>query len=128
MAWTITSDKRWKDQIQDVGYGLDFIDSLHPVSYVRKDAGSGAKQEYGFIAQDVEKVFEQFGDKTQGMLTKTDKGYLELRYNDFFAPIVKAIQELSTMNRTSDNKIKALESENRILKSRLDAIEQKLGM
>jgi hypothetical protein len=126
VAWTITSDKRWKSQIQDVPYGLDFINELRPVSYVRNNSPT-QKEEYGFIAQDVEQVFAAHGDAKQGMLTKTDAGYLELRYNDFIAPIVRAIQEVSSTLRTHTTEIEQLRSENQILRSRLDAIEARLS-
>ena len=113
-------------------YGLDFINELRPVSYVRKNSPT-QKEEYGFIAQDVEQVFAAHSDTRQGMLTKTDAGFLELRYNDFIAPIVRAIQEVSTTLRAHDDKLKIhdteleqLKSENQILRSRLDVIEARL--
>jgi hypothetical protein len=73
VAWTITSDKRWKDAIVPSTLGLDFVKELRPVEYVRK--GSGAlKTEYGFIAQEVDAVLKHFPSAAnQGFLTKTDK-------------------------------------------------------
>jgi FtsZ-binding cell division protein ZapB len=66
--------------------------------------------------------------KNQGFLTKTDAGYLELRYNDFIAYIVKAVQELSTKNDTLERENQSLHEKNIELEKRLDAIESHLGM
>jgi hypothetical protein len=52
VARTITSDRRWKDNIQSSNLGLDFISQLRPVSYSRKT--TTPKTEYGFIAQELE--------------------------------------------------------------------------
>ena len=94
---------------------------------------TGVKREYGFIAQDVEQTLSNLGDKTQGFLTKTDAGYLELRYNDFIAILTKGIQELAKMGTEHSVKLQQLEQENkdlretlRIQQERLDAISQKL--
>ena len=46
VAWTITSDKRYKTNIKDSNLGLDFIKKLRPVSYIRKNDSSN-KLEYG---------------------------------------------------------------------------------
>jgi len=92
VAWTITSDKRWKDKIIDLPYGLNMVSKLRPVDYVRKNNEANT-HEIGFIAQEVEKVLIDLGYNTQGMLTKDDKGYFSLRYNDFIPVLTKAIQE-----------------------------------
>jgi hypothetical protein len=134
VAWTVTSDKRWKTDIVDSQYGLDFINSLRPVSYLRKaDDMTGAHREYGFIAQDVEQTLASIGDKTQGFLTKTDAGYLELRYNDFIAILTKGVQELAKMSTEHSVKLQQLEQENkdlrenlRLQQERIDAISEKL--
>ena len=109
VPWTITSDRRWKSDIQNSSLGLDFISKLRPVSYLRNNDES-KKTEYGFIAQEVEEVLKETGTENTGMITVTDEGMYELRYNDLLAPMVKAIQELKT--------------ENDLLKERLTKFEQ----
>jgi len=94
VAWTITSDKRWKSDIQSSNLGLSFIRKLKPVSYYR-NSDESKKSEYGFIAQDIEEVLKESGIENSGMLTITDEGMYELRYNDLLSPMVKAMQELS---------------------------------
>jgi hypothetical protein len=56
------------------------------------------KTEYGLIAQEVEEVLKQEGVENSAMITVTDEGNYELRYNDLLAPMIKAIQELKAEN------------------------------
>ncbi len=92
VPWTITSDSRWKSDIQSSELGLDFINQLHPVSYLRHNDNS-QKEEFGFIAQEVEKALQTSGATNTGIIVKDDNGMYSMRYNDLMAPMVKAIQE-----------------------------------
>ena len=92
VAWTVTSDLRWKEHIRALPYGLAFVKQLQPVDYMRKN-NEHKTREMGFIAQDVEALLTKVGYTEQGFLTKDDKGFMSLRYNDFIALLTKAIQE-----------------------------------
>jgi hypothetical protein len=118
VAWSVTSDSRWKTNIQKTDLGLNFINQLNPVSYVRKN-DVFKKTEYGFIAQELDKTLNDFSATNNGIITKDDAGMLSVRYNDLLAPMVKAIQELSTENEK-------LKLENEALQKRLERIEEKL--
>lgn len=108
VAWTITSDRRWKSDIQSSNLGLNFISKLRPVSYFRNNDDK-QKTEYGFIAQEVEDVLKGSGVENSGMLIISDEGMYELRYNDLLAPMVKSIQELKAENDELKNKNVSLE-------------------
>ncbi len=130
------SDLRLKNTIQDSVLGLDFIEKLRPVSY-KWNQGSvtvsgpeydkegkivegstttvhnpGKRPRYGFIAQEVKQVIDDLGVDFGGWI-KDDMSdpdsYQSLRYTEFIAPAVKAIQELS-------EKVKQLEAEVSALK------------
>lgn len=116
VAWTITSDRRWKQNILSSNLGLGFISKLNPVSYTRINDESG-KTEYGLIAQDVEEVLKEEGVNNSGMLTVTDEGMYELRYNDLLAPMIKAIQELNA-------KCDSLQNENTVLTGKLNEVNE----
>ena len=118
VAWSVTSDSRWKNNIQKSDLGLRFINQLNPVSYVRKN-DEFKTTEYGFIAQELEKSLLDFGATNNGIITKDDEGMLSVRYNDLLAPMVKAIQELTIQNEN-------LKLENEALLKRLERIEEKL--
>ena len=126
VAWTITSDRRWKSDIQNTGLGLGFLSKLRPVSYFRNNDES-KKTEYGFIAQEVEEVLKESGSKNTGMITITDEGKYELRYNDLLAPMVKAIQELNekcTALQTENSELKIEVESLKDMKVKLAALEQ----
>ncbi|MEH6765362.1 MAG: tail fiber domain-containing protein [Aequorivita antarctica] len=92
VAWNITSDKRWKNQIRPLPYGLNMVSQLKPVDYIRKNNENGTR-EIGFIAQDVQALLEKLGYTDQGILSTDDNGFMSLRYNDFIPVLVKAVQE-----------------------------------
>lgn len=117
VAWSVTSDQRWKTKIQPSDLGLPFIKALRPVSYVRKN-DAAEKTEYGFIAQEVEALLHASGAAGSGIITKDDEGMLSLRYNDLLAPMVKAIQEQQEM-------IGELKLKNKELEQRLKSLEKK---
>ncbi|MBX2967685.1 MAG: tail fiber domain-containing protein [Cyclobacteriaceae bacterium] len=88
--FTAASDKRLKSEIKTLNVGLDFIMQLNPVSYYMKNFNDG-KLNWGFIAQDVE---ELVGEKNAILTVGGDSEHtLGLRYTDFIAPMVKAVQE-----------------------------------
>ena len=96
VAWTISSDKRWKENIRTLPSGLDMISRLRPVDYVRKgepNSFNGGTREMGLIAQEVEETLKELGYQNSGIVTKDDKGYYGVRYNDFIPLLIKAVQE-----------------------------------
>lgn len=132
VAWTVTSDKRWKDSIRQLPYGLNMIQKLKPVDYIRKNNDKKTR-EIGFIAQDVEKVLNDLNYDDQGFLTKDDKGYLSLRYNDLIPVLTKAVQEqqliiekLQKTNETQQSSLKEQNEKYQALLSKVEVIEKKL--
>ena len=126
VAWTITSDRKWKENIKDSDLGLEFITKLKPVSYLRKNDES-KRTEYGFIAQDVEEVLKETGSENSGIISKDDNGNYEMRYNDLFAPMVKAIQELKAENdelKSINEKLSAEIQSLNTLKEKLTRLEE----
>lgn len=110
------SDLRDKTDEAPTKLGLSFINSLTPVDYkwdlredYRKEGqklseivkdGSKVRGRYhhGFIAQDIAKVIEETGIDFGGFQDHRVTGgddVLSLGYDEFIAPMVKAIQELS---------------------------------
>jgi hypothetical protein len=105
VAWTITSDKRWKEDVRSLPYGLNLVQQLKPVDYIRINNTSKTR-EAGFIAQDVEEALQKVGYQDQGFLTRDSKGFLELRYNDFIPVLTKAIQEQQLQIQQQNAQIK----------------------
>ncbi len=124
VAWTITSDRRWKENILPSSLGLSFISKLNPVSYTRKNDENG-KTEYGLIAQEVEEVLKEEGVENSGMLTITDEGMYELRYNDLMSPMIKAIQELKTENDELKERLAKYEEVQNMLANEIEKMKAK---
>lgn len=83
-----TSDMNKKRLIKDSDLGLPFVMALKPVSFAWRNSTS-TKPVFGFLGQDVEKAL---GGRGFSGLQKGDEGY-SLRYVDFIAPMVKAMQQ-----------------------------------
>lgn len=130
VAWNVTSDRRWKNTIQNSDLGLNFITSLRPVSYLRNNDES-QKTEYGFIAQELEEALTQAGVTTSGIISKDNEGMLSVRYNDLFAPLVKSIQELKAENdalKEANEKLNVKINEIDTLKAELEQIKEVLQL
>lgn len=116
-AVTVASDRRNKTEVRTSELGLEFVLSLRPVSY-RQIVGSnsvevlddekrthvvtpvpGRRRHYGFIAQEVqESLVERGMDGASfagwNLSDPTDlQSQQSLRYEQFIAPLVKAVQE-----------------------------------
>ena len=130
-----TSDRNQKNTIVDSDLGLSFVNRLKPVSY--KFNGK-TRTHYGLIAQDIETTLSDISksttefagfiktdipeelykpehdeviDKTKNIgdvKTAAHTSY-GLRYGEFIAPLIKAVQELSTEVETLKTKVATLE-------------------
>lgn len=121
VPWTVTSDISWKSNVREVPVGLSFVNQLKPVDYIRKN-GDNVKRETGFIAQDVKALLEKFNYKDQGMLVTDDNGKLLLRYNDFIAIIVKALQEQQLIIESKEKSILTLKAEVETLNEKVESL------
>mgnify|MGYP001063545473 CR=1 FL=1 len=79
-----SSDRRLKENIQSIKYGLNEVLLMKPVSFSwKKDGG----ESFGFIAQEMKEITpEIIGEKEDGTLT--------IEYDKLTAVLVKGIQEL----------------------------------
>lgn len=116
VAWSNLSDARAKRDIRDLDLGLHFVLALRPVQFSMIE-GDG-RTDLGFLAQDVEAVL---GDGYNILSIGGDaERTLALRYTDFIAPLVKAVQEQQAQIATQRNEIVHLSA-------RLAALEAKLA-
>lgn len=118
VAYTNASDRRLKENIRGLDKGLSFIMKLRPVQYTMKNS-SDKRTNWGFIAQDIEALV---GTDNAVLTVSPDKDRtLGLRYSDFIAPVVKAMQE-------QQSEVDRLKSEVASLKAELDQIKKALGI
>jgi hypothetical protein len=85
--WTNASDRAYKDDIDDLSYGLDALMALQPRSYVIKNTDD---RRVGFIAQEVEPVIPEIVSGKDG-----SKG---ISYGNLVAVVVKAVQQIASIS------------------------------
>lgn len=117
-----TSDQRAKTDIEPTPLGLDFINKLNPVSYKWVEGSrvvvsidelgnettepvAGQRTHHGLLAQEVKAALPEGVDFGGWVLTDKENpdSQQALRYDQFIAPLINAIKELSA-------KVEALES------------------
>ena len=123
--WTNVSDGRFKVNIREDVAGLSFIMRLRPVVYnLDMDAiaafnhtpeelrlepaelAKGSELQIGFIAQEVEQAAFESGFDFHGIdKPKNQTSAYGLRYAEFVAPLVKAIQEQQEIIQAQAEKI-----------------------
>ncbi|QQR38906.1 DUF2793 domain-containing protein [Devosia rhizoryzae] len=101
-----TSDRRSKTAIAPTDLGLAFIEALEPVRFHwQEDDG---RTHYGFLAQEVAAAVTSCGVRDFGGHVLSDKEDVDslqaLRYDQFIAPLVAAVQELAARLRALEAK------------------------
>ena len=91
---TAYSDERLKDNIQTLESGLDKVNQLRGVTYLRDE-----KENIGVVAQEVEKILPQI------VLTADDEmGTKSVDYSRLTAVLIEAVKELSQKIEKLENK------------------------
>lgn len=106
------SDERIKKDIEFISGSLGRVMKLQPKTYRFKSAAADTPLNYGFIAQEVEKVYPDLVGENLGQKT--------LAINSLIAINTQAIQELKM---EKDAEVKRLKAENLDLEARVKALE-----
>lgn len=101
---TALSDERDKDNIQDLNLGLQFINSLRPVSFKwnMRDGGQVGNKDFGFIAQELQQVQEDEGH-VPGLVYDSNPERLEASYGKLLPILIKAVQQLTARVEELEN-------------------------
>lgn len=94
------SDRTTKHDIQPETRGLSWINQLKPIVY-RKNVHPASRL-HGFVADEVESIT----DDDETIIVPDARNIQNIDYNQFIAPLVKAIQELSEEVESLKQKIK----------------------
>jgi hypothetical protein len=124
-AYSSVSDERAKTDIQPIASILDKINQLKPATYHFKTDGSSTARsdsplEYGFIAQDVEKVFPSL--VSHQIIPERNIDAYTLNYSGFGAIAIKGIQELQQTIQNQRQEITTLAERLATLETALKAI------
>ena len=90
-TWTLSSDVRFKKNIQHLENTIDKIEQLNGVSYeLRREEFSKKNfsdgRQIGLIAQDVEKVYPE-------LVVTDNEGYKSVAYQNIVAVLIEAVKE-----------------------------------
>ncbi|MCP4353338.1 MAG: tail fiber domain-containing protein [Desulfobacterales bacterium] len=104
----VSSDKRWKKNIEPLENSLERVAKLQGVNYEWKtdeypDKGFSEDKQIGFIAQEVEPVFPE-------IVKADDEGYKSVSYEKVVPALVEAIKELKAQNEALKARIEVLEN------------------
>ena len=115
------SDERLKEQIEDIGLGLETIKELRPVKFVWKQDHKN-RQEWGFIAQEARPVLESRGvDLDNNPATSIDysrmvdgengkEGSFTFKDSKLVPILVQAVKDLSSQLEELKTKLEYLEN------------------
>ena len=104
-----SSDMRFKKNISTVSGALEKLSKLYPVNYdwrqdEFKNKGFNDKKQWGFIAQEVEKIMPE--------LIHADKdGYRSMNYTGIIPLLTKAVQEQQTEMEKQQKEIDQLKAQ-----------------
>jgi hypothetical protein len=124
-AALLASDMRLKKDIEKINNSLDIINQLNPVKYNYKteefsEFGLPNYLQYGFLAQEVEKVLPTH-------VQNSTSGYKAVNYVMLIPILTKAIQEGNTLQQQTQARVIALEKqlenvvkENQLLNEQLE--------
>jgi trimeric autotransporter adhesin len=123
----LTSDARWKENVEAIDDVLLKISQLRGVSFEWIDPSRGSGRQIGVIAQEVEEVFPE--------VVHTDsQGYKSVEYSKLVAPLIEAVKALQAEIEAlrSENARLALDNNalrqvNQSIETRLDKLEQLLS-
>jgi len=125
-SWTNASDARYKHDIKDLPYGLDFILKLRPRQFVYNNSTDG-KITMGFVAQEVQDVMKQYGMVDKYNLVKImEKDFLGLNTTEIIPILTKAVQEQQQMIDAQNQRIASYEEKITSLKKENEELKAKL--
>jgi trimeric autotransporter adhesin len=121
-VYTVASDVRLKKEINPITNILPTVLQLQPKTYFYKDNAADAPLSYGFIAQEVEKLFPAF------VTTKGVDGMKAIAYQNFNVVAIQAIKEQQVIIENQNKTIGYQKTEIEKLRADMLLIKQKLGI
>jgi hypothetical protein len=118
---TFSSDARLKKDVSTLENMSDKVDALRGISYRWNNLGkqvvgpllkNNSRDRYGFVAQEVQKIFPD-------LVEEDEAGYLRVDYVGLIAPAITAIQEQKTIIDTQQSEIDELRAEIEAIKAKI---------
>ena len=120
---TVSSSRRFKDDIADMDEASSALNRLRPVTFHYKadQAASGRRLQYGLIAEEVAEVYP-------GLVARSADGEVETVMYQFLPAML--LNEYQKQQRTIERQrelIADLQRDREVQKARMDAIERAIG-
>lgn len=115
----ISSDERLKTDIVENNRGLEKLLLLEPYNYTFKSDKLAVPQ-VGVIAQDLQKIFPE-------SVSKDEKGFLKIRWDEMFYSVINSIKELSLKLEKIAQKIVNMTKEVEVIKAKHENMSKKLS-
>ena len=113
-----SSSARYKQNIADLGLGLDAVLRLRPVRYEWKES---AMADVGFVAEEIAALDER-------LVTRNDTGEVEgVKYDRLTAVLAGAVQELAAQGSLERDAIATLRTQNATLRADVDVLRGELA-
>lgn len=121
-AWTQTSDRRMKEEIESVGGMLERALQLDPVRYYFKgeERDAADQKHLGFIAQDVQAQFPS--------LVNEDSDYMTLNYSGLSVVAIGAVRELKAEKDALALRVAELGASEHALAERVAELEASVAL
>lgn len=108
-AYVNGSDRRLKENIQDLESGLDVVEKLKPVTFqYKEDYSKDTGIQPGFIAQDLQEAL--VGKDYLNGIVQAGPNFLNVAYQNLIPILAKAIQELKEISSAQAARIAELET------------------
>lgn len=108
-SYSSISDLNKKKSVRSLENIFEYINKLNPVSYLIKTESDMDRKHFGFISQEVEKIFPELVTETEGVKM--------MNYTGLIPILTKGMQE-------QQQQIQSLQNENTDLKKRLEKLEK----
>lgn len=118
-ASVLSSDERLKTDIVENNVGLEKLLLLEPYNYTFKSDKQNIAQ-VGVLAQDLEKVFPE-------SVSKDEKGFLRIRWDEMFYSMINSIKELSSKVEEIAQKIVNLTKEVELVSTKQKNLHKKIS-
>ena len=119
-----TSDIKMKKEITKLDLGLQFVNKMKPVKY--KYIDSNDKIKFGFIAQDVKKIINEYYPNDDVALYENGE-VMGLNYTELIAPLFNSINDLTDTINQAKNELNQTKNEINQLKNELNQFKNKLN-
>jgi hypothetical protein len=119
---TVSSSRRYKEDIADMGEASSELLELRPVTFRYKKAyADGSKPlDYGLIAEEVAEVYPD-------LVVRGKDGQVEtVQYQKLTPMLLNELQKLHRQHESDHQQLESAQGQIRLLESRLAALEEKL--